>query len=187
MASCPKAERWWKSGIVEYSWTVETNNTFFFESLTAQFNSLGYKGEAVRVKDSASTDNIASLMVVLDCIDPDMDWTETTLKKVKVTERPLVQSFFAKHIRVTQYCFQVKKCRNNECVFHNTIRMDEEEFSSVHWLPMPSPQAGDADSYKTFASEFSDHDPSDEFRPGGQHEQERSPPEFFQPSQLSNL
>ena len=44
---------------------------------------------------------------------------------------------------------------------------------------MLSPQAGDAESYKTFASKFSDHDPSDEFIPGGRHEQERAPPDFF--------
>ena len=57
---------------------------FCFESLIAQFNSLEYKGEAVCVKDSASTDNIASPMMVLECIDPDIDWTDTNLKKVKV-------------------------------------------------------------------------------------------------------
>ena len=153
---------------------------FCFDSLTARFNSLEYKGEAVRVKESASTDDIAILMMVLDCIDPDIDWTDTTLKKVKVMERPLVRSFFAKHVRGTQYCFQFKKCRDDEFVFQDTIHMDEEEFSSVHWLPMPSTQAGDADSYKKFASAFSNHDPSDEFRPGGRHEQERAPPEFLQ-------
>ena len=135
-----------KVGSLKIRELLKQTTQFCFESLTDRFNSLKYKGEAVRVKDSVSTDDIASLMMVLDCIDPDIDWTDTTLKKVKVMERPLVRSFFAKHVRVTQYCFQVKKCRDDECVFHDTIRMDEEEFSSVHWLPMPLPQAGDADS-----------------------------------------
>jgi hypothetical protein len=54
-----------------------------------------------------------------------------------VFKLPLFKKFAAKHLTLTDYGFQVRKCENVSCEFHQPLRMTPAEFEAMPLIPAP--------------------------------------------------
>lgn len=106
------------------------------ELLKTRFESLNYKGESVEVKEPASEEEISELKRKISDT-----WSQINmngkLTKADVLRVQSFKDFFENHVRCTTYTMQVKKCKDVNCSSHCGVRLDEETFDRIIWLPTP--------------------------------------------------
>ncbi|CAG8853530.1 43167_t:CDS:1, partial [Gigaspora margarita] len=68
-------------------------------------------------------------------IDPTFKKFITTNNALK--KQQLYQEFLNTHCRIRSYIFQIKKCGNLDCCFCKPIRMPDNEFELLKFLPDP--------------------------------------------------
>lgn len=74
-----------------------------------------------------------------------------------------LRTFYETHVKESHYSFQVKKCTDSNCQFHEPIRVPQDEYEKLKWLPMP--ELGPNGSYASFENTYG-NEPHDKNRPG---------------------
>ena len=177
-----------KEGAIDYSDIVKDSTKNCIDALKQRLESLIYKGNHIKVLKPSSKQEIRQTFESLDRIDSAFDWKDKKINKDKIMERTNVSDFYKKHVKVTQYAFQVKKCLDLNCKYHKPVRMDADTFQKIKWIPMPTPTEGD-EKYKDFDNAYSETEIelTDKYRPGrnkdnkneNSEKPEKPPPGFY--------
>lgn len=133
------------------------------DELNQRFSRLTYKGEKVLIGEAATNDEVEKYKQELKIFFPNADVDIKNISKQEAMKNQLLKEFYDKHIRVTQYMIQIKKCEDLDCKYHGWIRVGKEVFDKILWCPTPHP-LNDI-NYKTFQDTHGT-EPSDDFRPG---------------------
>ena len=111
---------------------------------------LQLKGKAFEIYDAATEEEIEEFWSVLLLIDSTL--TRDNLTKKNLQAKANVCAFMKHCCRIRHYSFQVKKCGKPSCSLCKQVRMDPEQFKTLHFLPDPIP--GDDDHYKKFVDVY---------------------------------
>ena len=129
--------------------------------LHSVFKRLELKGKSFELYDAATKEEMEEFWSVLLLIDDSLTESNPTKKTLQTKSKILD---FMKHCcRVRHYSFQVKKCGTPSCSICKPVRMNQELFKQLHFLPDPVP--GNDDHYKGFpevygSSTSGEHRPS---------------------------
>ena len=96
---------------------------------------LQYKGEVFKIGTPATEDEISALKKELRVFFP-----ETCLDFEKVTKHGMMKhehfkDFYNKHVKETQYYFQIRKCSDLGCSYHESIPLDADKFEKNQMAP----------------------------------------------------
>ncbi|POG67325.1 hypothetical protein GLOIN_2v1779563 [Rhizophagus irregularis DAOM 181602=DAOM 197198] len=94
-------------------------------------------------------EEINNLFDILKKVDPTVTQNNTSKNKLRTCVD--LQEFIKSHYLVREYSFQIKKCRKNECVICGSIRLPQEIFNQLHFIPDPQ-ISSDPDHYQDFNS-----------------------------------
>lgn len=116
-----------------------------------RFGRMNVKGVPLKTFNAASVPDIEhSLDVPKRVTSCDALTPESKTKDVRSCKQ--LQDFLKQHGKSGHYCFQLKKCSDfTDCTYcsENPVRMDQDTFESLHFLPDPVPyDSGEA--YQTF-------------------------------------
>lgn len=136
----------------EFKTALLASSGSVISSLKERLGRLKWKEGDVIMHDAAQEpdiEEIQNLVRILDCVEEGISF-EKLKTKASVSSFKCLENFMTKHTRQRQYTFQIKKCGNCPyCVF-NPIRMSEEDFANLHWLPDPVEVEGTLEEYKSF-------------------------------------
>lgn len=98
---------------------------------------LTLKDEKFAVHTAASDQEIDDFFTHIHFIEPQVD--RDHLRKENLKDLPALKQFMDKHCNISQYVFQVKKCKDESCFYCTgyTVRMPKEVFNSLSFLPLP--------------------------------------------------
>jgi hypothetical protein len=86
------------------------------DMLNLRFGRLTYDSKPMNVGGKATTDSIAAMMEQLKVFSDDYNFGKPD--RGLVFKLPLFKEFAAKHLTLTDYGVQVRKCENVSCKFH---------------------------------------------------------------------
>ena len=101
--------------------------------------------------------NFWSVLLLVESSLTREDTTKNAIKK-----KPKIGDLLKHCCKSRHYSFQVKKCGLPSCTLCKPVRMDQETFSNLHYLPDPIP--GDEGHYRTFVDIYGQCT-TEEYRP----------------------
>ena len=113
--------------------------------LSNVFQRLSLKEKNFKIFHACSEEDMNVLWEEIKKVDSSLEKSDTS--KERVQDKVFLQNFLSNHCRVRQYCFQVKKCGNTNCVC-GEVRLPSEVFQTLNFLPDPVP--GNDEHYKSF-------------------------------------
>ena len=113
------------------------------------FSKLSLKGKHFKIFEAAKQNELDDLFAELSKIDPTVDKTDTTAKKLD--KHPVMMEFLKSHCVQRNYMFSVKKCGKAQCLVCDVPRLPPDVFSKLHHLPNPIP---DGEHYKKFSDVY---------------------------------
>lgn len=129
--------------------------------LNHRFGSLNYKGETFETYESATEEEIESMKDTIREMWPEFDLS--SIKKENAMKNDDFKRFFDEHIRLTNYCLTIKKCKDLSCRYHEWPRLDDSIFNTLHFMPSPTPSTN-GESYKKYSETYGD-EPTDKYCP----------------------
>ena len=114
------------------------------DSISAPMIALSSRIQALTLKDEkfadhipASDSEIGDFFEHIHFIEPNLDRNHLTKDILK--DAPALVKFMDVHCHISQYAFQVKKCKDESCYYciGKPVRMPVEVFESLHFLPLP--------------------------------------------------
>jgi hypothetical protein len=117
--------------------------------LNERFSRMKLKGKQIVAYPAAIEEDIMDNFESVHFIDSTLkmgDLNQSTLKDAKD-----LQAFMKTHCILTRYLFQVKKCREESCLYCTThpVRLPQDQFEQLNWLPLPLMDAS-KEHYKKF-------------------------------------
>ena len=131
--------------------------------LSQRFMAMKIKEDRVKLSEPAQDEEISANFEKIHVIDPDI--SANRLRKEDLKHNTALHEFMRKHCRLSPYVFQVKKCLDPSCSYckEHPIQVTSEQFSSLHYLPLPLLDASKT-SYLPFETSYG-KEPSDNDRP----------------------
>ena len=106
-------------------------------ALTQRILALTLKDEKFAVHTAASDQEIDDFFTHIHFIEPRV--SRDHLRKENLKDIPALKQFMDHHCNISQYVFQVKKCKDESCFYCTgyPIRMPKDVFDSLSFLPLP--------------------------------------------------
>ena len=141
--------------------------------LAKRFESLNYKGNAIKVGNPATPDEIKLLASNLSMVLSSQSFEKLQgLSKADVINDERFKKFMDLQMYLTNYSLTIKKCNEPDCEFHSKVNVPEEVFRNVHFLPAPTLQS--AEKYNKFDDVYGEV-PTEKDRPSLKKSFERKP------------
>ena len=110
---------------------------------------LELNGKKFEVETACSDDELESFWEILLQIESSLSSYDTTQDKVR--DKASLQEFISHCCQVRHYAFCIKKCGKEECKVCKPVRMENESFEKLRFLPDPQIQD---DGHIPFAKAF---------------------------------
>ena len=106
-------------------------------ALSARIQALTLKDEKFSIHTPASDSDINQFFDYARFIEPKLN--QDHLRKADLKDASALKKFMDSHCHMSQYVFQVKKCKDTLCYYcaEYPIRMPAEIFENLHFLPLP--------------------------------------------------
>ena len=106
-------------------------------AISARIKALTLKGEKFSIHIPASDSEIDQFFDYAHFIEPNLD--RGHLRKADMKDAPALKKFMNNHCHISQYVFQIKKCKDASCYYcvNNPVRMPVEVFEELHFFPLP--------------------------------------------------
>ena len=106
-------------------------------TLSGRIQALTLKDEKFGVHIPASDSEIEDFFEHIHFIEPNLDRKHLTKEVLK--DAPALKNFMDVHCHISQYAFQIKKCKDESCYYciGKPVQMSAEVFESLHFLPLP--------------------------------------------------
>ena len=103
-----------------------------------RFQAMKVKERSIGVCFAASMEEINSTLNFIQFLEPSIDSEKDTTSKLIKESEPL-QKFIEAHCSMSHYVFPIKKCKDRSCLHcaHHPVRMSEEDFQALSYLPLP--------------------------------------------------
>ena len=98
---------------------------------------LRLKGKAFKVYEAATSDEVSVFWEILLQIDISLTEQDTTKRAIK--NKTDLQKFLDHCCVFRHYSFLIKKCGSDDCDVCKPVRLPAECFSTLHFLPDPTP------------------------------------------------
>jgi hypothetical protein len=106
-------------------------------ALSTRIQSLTLKDVKFAVHSAASDEDIDEFFDHILFIEPHLE--RDHLRKADLKEAKHLKKFMDQHCHISQYVFQIRKCKDQACYYctEYPVRLPEEVFASLSFLPLP--------------------------------------------------
>ena len=108
-----------------------------------RFSQLKYSGNLLHIKTPADQDDseasFLDLFFMFPVEDKAAEQSYASISEGTIATLRVLKDFMTKHCDAKHYSFQIKKRTEKTCIYCsiNPVRMSEEVFNSLHFLPYP--------------------------------------------------
>ena len=141
------AVRNWASEDPEFKIAFSKSMEAVIETVNSRFERMELKGNALKASKGQSDEDIEELLQPIKLMTECDTLTARSSSKDVRAQKELMH-FMTTHSKSTSYCFQIMRCRSNECRYCTFLpRRTQKVF---HFLPDPVPATDSDHTYKSF-------------------------------------